>query len=153
MARAKVSLLAVKKKRLELPISKKPRFESLGDGLSLGYRRNQGAGTWVSRKADGKGGSSQKVIGFADDYEDADGMRVLSWAQAQATAFAGASERGQGSASRLSVREAIERYQGRSPAQRRRSGQRRAPAPAPPRPSSRQDIDRLAFGRASVVAR
>jgi len=37
-------------------------------------------------------------------------MRVLSWAQAQASAFAGASERGQGSAARLSVREAIDRY-------------------------------------------
>ena len=42
MARAKASPLAIKKKRLELPVSKKPRFESLGDGVSLGYRRNQG---------------------------------------------------------------------------------------------------------------
>lgn len=87
MARAKASALSVKKQRLELPVARKPIFESLGDGVSVGYRRNQSAGTWIVRKADGKGGSSQKVIGLADDYADADGVHVLSWAQAQAKSF------------------------------------------------------------------
>ncbi len=76
MARAKSCSLAVKKKRLEFSMSKKPRFESLGDGVSLGYRRNQGAGTWVARKADGQGGSTQRGIGFADDFQEADGERA-----------------------------------------------------------------------------
>jgi integrase len=88
MARAKASPLSIKKQRLEFPIARKPVFESLGDGVSIGYRRTQGAGSWVARVADGKGGSWQKVIGLADDYEDANGGNVLSWAQAQAQAFA-----------------------------------------------------------------
>lgn len=87
MARGKTSPLSVKKQRLDLPVSKKPVFESLGDGVSIGYRRNQSAGTWIARKADGKGGSWQKVIGTADDYADADNITVLSWAQAQAKVF------------------------------------------------------------------
>jgi hypothetical protein len=87
MARAKASPLSVKKHRLELPVARKPVFESLGDGVSVGYRRNQSAGTWLVRKSDGKGGSSQRVVGIADDYADADGAHVLTWAQAQAKAF------------------------------------------------------------------
>ena len=91
MARTKASILSVRQKRLQLPVSRKPYFESLGDGVSVGYRRNQSAGAWVARKADGAGGSSQRVIGTADDYKDADGEAVLNWGQAQAKAFALAS--------------------------------------------------------------
>jgi integrase len=111
MARAKASPLGIKKKRFELPVSKKPRFESLGDGVSLGYRRNQGAGTWVARRADGKGGSSQRVIGLADDFQEADGELVLSWAQAQAKAFATTAAGEEGSGKSLTLRTAIERYE------------------------------------------
>ena len=55
--------------------------------MCIGYRRNQSAGTWIARKADGKGSSWQKVIGTADDFTAADDGTVLSWAQAQARAF------------------------------------------------------------------
>lgn len=72
--------------RLKLPVEKKPVFVRIGDGLSLGYRRNTTAGTWVLRVADGKGGSATRAIGAADDYEDADGARVLTFWQAQARA-------------------------------------------------------------------
>ena len=85
--RAKAASIGLKKVRLALPQSKKPVFESLGDGVSIGYRRNLGTGTWIARRADGKGGSNQHVIGFADDYEEADGVGIFSWAQAQARAF------------------------------------------------------------------
>jgi site-specific recombinase XerD len=68
--------------RLKLAQSKKPIFASVGQGLSLGYRRNKTAGTWVFRKADGKGGMHTKAIGIADDYVDADGEKVLSYWQA-----------------------------------------------------------------------
>jgi len=87
LARAKSSVLAVKNQRLKLPIAKKPVFESLGDGISIGYRRNQAAGTWIARRADGKGGSWQRVIGTADDYALEDGKTILSWGQAQAKTF------------------------------------------------------------------
>jgi len=61
-------------------------FVRIGPGLSLGYRRNQTAGTWVLRVADGKGGSRTAAIGFADDYDEADGQRFLDYWQAQTRA-------------------------------------------------------------------
>jgi len=113
MARAKASPLGIKKTRLGYPVAKKPNFESLGDGVSVGYRRNAGAGTWIVRKADGKGGSTQRVIGAADDFEDADGERVLSWAQAQAKALEAAQkEESVSPASRITVADAMDAYEG-----------------------------------------
>lgn len=112
MARAKASPLGIKKTRLGYPVAKKPTFESLGDGVSVGYRRNAGAGTWIVRKADGKGGSTQRVIGTADDYENADGERVLSWAQAQAKALdAAQKEESVSPASRITVADAMTAYE------------------------------------------
>ncbi|MFV3129254.1 tyrosine-type recombinase/integrase [Niveispirillum sp. KHB5.9] len=69
--------------RLKLPISKKPVFVRIGDGLSLGYRRNATAGTWVMRIADGAGGYKTKAMGSADDFADADGVNVLTFWEAQ----------------------------------------------------------------------
>jgi integrase len=69
--------------RLRLPVAKKPTFVKIAPGISLGYRRNQTAGTWVARVADGKGGNWTKAIGAADDYADADGRNVLDYWQAQ----------------------------------------------------------------------
>jgi hypothetical protein len=68
--------------RLKLPIRKKPHWLRLGPGLSLGYRRNAGAGTWSIRAADGRGGQRLKKFGIADDHEPADGRRVFSYSQA-----------------------------------------------------------------------
>jgi hypothetical protein len=68
--------------RLKLPIQKKPHWLRLGAGLTLGYRRNQGPGTWSVRAADGAGGEWLKRFGTADDFEAADGKRVLSYDQA-----------------------------------------------------------------------
>ena len=39
--------------RLKLKIQKKPYRSRLGPGLSLGYRRNEGPGTWSVIAADG----------------------------------------------------------------------------------------------------
>jgi len=71
-----------------MAIAKRPVFESLGDGISIGYRRNQGAGVWVARRSDGKGGKFERRLGLADDYADADGERVLTFAQASLKAHA-----------------------------------------------------------------
>jgi hypothetical protein len=68
--------------RLRLPIQKKPHWQRLGPGLSLGYRRNRSAGAWSIRAADGKGGEWLKKFGTADDYEPADGRRILNYVQA-----------------------------------------------------------------------
>ena len=65
-----------------MPIQKKPHWLRLGPGLSLGYRRNAGAGTWSIRAADGRGDEWLKKFAIADDYEPADGKRVLNYSQA-----------------------------------------------------------------------
>ena len=67
--RVRSSPLEHRSSRLKLPVAKKPRWVKLAEGLSLGYRRNQGPGTWSVRVADGKGGNWVKKIGPADDYE------------------------------------------------------------------------------------
>src|SRR6516164_6006966 len=72
--------------RLLIKENKKPYWERLGPGLSLGYRRNDHAGSWSIRAADGAGGEWLKRIGTADDYEAANGRDVLSYEQAVAEA-------------------------------------------------------------------
>ena len=74
----------------------KPYYRLIEPGLHLGYRRlASGPGTWVVRRYVGAGrytvknlpiGDGQLVI--ADDYADADGRGVLSFAQAQTRARA-----------------------------------------------------------------
>jgi integrase len=68
--------------RLRLTIQKKPHWQRLGPGVSLGYRRNAGAGTWSIRAADGRGDEWLKKFAVADDYEPADGKRILNHSQA-----------------------------------------------------------------------
>jgi integrase len=69
--------------RLKLPVAKKPVFVKIGNGLSLGYRRNASAGTRVLRIADGKGGSSSSTVGHADDYDESNGQTFLTYFEAQ----------------------------------------------------------------------
>jgi integrase len=72
-----------------MKVRKKPYFVSLGNGLSLGYRRNKnGNGTWVFRRSNGKGGMETKAIGAADDYRDADDNEILTYVQAQTRVLA-----------------------------------------------------------------
>jgi site-specific recombinase XerD len=70
--------------RFGLEIKKKPVFVSIGRGLSIGYRRTKTAdGTWIFRRADGKGGMLTLAIGKADDFNEADGVNYLDFWQAQ----------------------------------------------------------------------
>src|SRR5262245_48335174 len=82
--RPRSAKLETRTNRLKLPVQKKPHaFVTLAPGIALAYRRNQGAGAWVVRVADGKGGNWTKGFAIADDHEDADGEHVLSFWQAQ----------------------------------------------------------------------
>ena len=86
--------LETRSKRFRLPIARKPVFVRIGHGLSLGYRRNQISGTWVLRVADGSGGSRTAAIGIADDFDEADGLRIFDFWQAQEHAKAKARQYG-----------------------------------------------------------
>ena len=97
--------------RLKLPVARKPMFIRIGPGLSLGYRRNQVAGTWVLRIADGQGGATTRAIGTADDFTEADGANVLNYWQAQEKAQSVArNSSGQGVPKPLTVGRAAEVY-------------------------------------------
>jgi len=112
MARsARKAGLETRTARLKLPVARKPMFIRIGPGLSLGYRRNQVAGTWVLRVADGKGGAATRAIGTADDFAEADGTVVLDFWQAQekAKSVARGSE-GSEIAKPLTVKRAAEVY-------------------------------------------
>jgi integrase len=102
--------------RLRLPFkeNKKPYWERLGPGLSLGYRRNDHAGSWSIRAADGAGGEWLKRIGTADDYEQANGKDVLSYEQAVAEArrlYRGKDEAEHDPSKPLTLDEALTRYE------------------------------------------
>jgi site-specific recombinase XerD len=75
--------LETRTNRLKFRIAKKPLFARIGPGISLGYRRNKTAGTWVLRVADGRGGGRTSAIGHADDYDEPDGQNFLTFFQAQ----------------------------------------------------------------------
>jgi len=115
MARsARSANLETRSARLKLAVSRKPIFVKIGPRIGLGYRRNQTAGTWVARVADGKGGNWTRAIGAADDFEDADGTAVLDFWQAQdkARALGRAGRNGDAEAGRPgTVQEVLDRYE------------------------------------------
>jgi integrase len=111
---ARASRLEKRATRIKLPVAKKPYdFTPIGSGISLAYRRNQGAGTWVARVADGRGGHWTKAIAAADDLEDANGGTVLDFWQAQERARTLARGRSSDSdaGELLSVAQAADRYE------------------------------------------
>jgi integrase len=75
--------LETKTARGRLPVSRNPVFVRLGQGVSVGYRRNAGgAGVWIVRLADGKQGRVEKRLALADDLACADGGGVMNYQQA-----------------------------------------------------------------------
>lgn len=76
--------------RLRLPPNpnREPYWKSLGQGEALGYYRGAGsvAGSWMARWRPPGGTYKKQKLGQADDVREADGLRVLSFGQAQAKA-------------------------------------------------------------------
>lgn len=112
MARSiRSNALEARSNRLKLPVAREPEWVRIGDGLSLGYRRNRTAGTWVARIANGKGGYERKAIGTADDFEDANGKDVLDyWQASDAARRLHRGDRGEKAAPILTVADALDRY-------------------------------------------
>jgi integrase len=97
--------------RLKLEPRRKPYFTTVAPGISLGYRRNAGAGSWVVRGADGEGGNWTKAFGTADDFEDSNSGTVLDFWQSQDKARELARGDGTSNGERpATVGEAIENY-------------------------------------------
>ena len=66
--------------------ARNPITALIDPGVHLGYRRNAGGGVWLARLYLGDGKYRLERIGTADDKADADGVAVLSFAQAQVAA-------------------------------------------------------------------
>jgi hypothetical protein len=83
--------------------------------LHLGYRKlASGPGTWIARRYNGEGAYSvanlrtpDGALVLADDYEDADGERILNFSQAQRAARGPQAARGAGG---YTVAHAMEDY-------------------------------------------
>jgi integrase len=74
--------------RLRLPIRSEPYWRGLEKGFALGYRRRARGGTWLARRRDDAGGYTEHRIGTTDDLQDADGIAVRDYGQAQKVARA-----------------------------------------------------------------
>ena len=105
--------LETRSARLKLPVSKKPVWIRIGHGLGIGYRRNQGPGTWSGRQSDGKGGYETFSIAAADDYDVANGASVMDFWQAQdrIRALGLRARDSEAGAKPITVIEAIEAYE------------------------------------------
>ena len=69
--------------RSRLPRQQEPIYRTIIPGLAIGYRKGARSGTWSGRKWTGNE-YEKWHIGLADDIVDADGVAVLSFAQADA---------------------------------------------------------------------
>jgi integrase len=100
--------------RRKLAVRKGSYFVKISPGISLGYRRNQGAGVWSVRASDGHGGEWLKRIAISDDLEPAAPPLVLDYWQALDAARklarkqAGAAE---DEGKPLTVAEVLDRYE------------------------------------------
>jgi integrase len=72
--------------RLRLPIRSEPYWRGLEKGFALGYRRRGKGGTWLARRRPASGGYAEHKIGTSDDLQDADGVAILAYGQAQKAA-------------------------------------------------------------------
>jgi integrase len=71
-----------------LAIRHDPYFMVIERGLSLGYRKHREGGTWLVRRYDAERRQHfESHLATADDSQDADGTKVLSFAQAQRLAL------------------------------------------------------------------
>lgn len=74
--------------RLKLNQRSKPYWFGIARGIALGYRRNTRlSGTWSVRCSDGTGGNRSKRFAIADDQENSDGKKVLTYFEAVRVAF------------------------------------------------------------------
>jgi hypothetical protein len=68
--------------RARLEGRERPYWRALDPGLHLGYRKGSTGGKWVKRSYLGAERYSSQTFAIADDHVAADGVRVMSFAQA-----------------------------------------------------------------------
>jgi integrase len=63
-----------------------PYWKSIDGGMHVGYRKGKHKASWLARYRGDDGRYHKVVLGVADDIQDADGLNILSFSQAQAKA-------------------------------------------------------------------
>jgi len=86
--RVRDSGLETRAARSKLKARGKPYYKAIGQGVHVGYRKGATVGKWVARVYTGEQQYRVETIAIADDIEDADGVRVLNFWQAQEAARA-----------------------------------------------------------------
>jgi integrase len=79
------SKLDTRSARAKLPMNKSGFWVPIARGFAVGYRKGPKGGVWLARLID-REGRRETRLGPADDALDADGERILDYAQAQARA-------------------------------------------------------------------
>lgn len=112
MPKPRSSALESATSRRKLEVRKKPYWLKLSPGIALGYRRNEGPGTWSVRSSDGHGRLWEKRLALSDDLEAAAPPHVLTFWEAQKVAMAMARKQPHASdeGRPLTVAEALDRY-------------------------------------------
>ncbi|WP_158675442.1 hypothetical protein [Thiohalobacter thiocyanaticus] len=72
--------------RLRLPPSDNINWQTIHEGLAIGYRAGRRGGTWWARRRHGNRYVKAR-LGVADDIQDADGITVLDYKQAHRKAL------------------------------------------------------------------
>lgn len=85
---AKDARLDTRTVRSKLQARREPYWRPISEGLAIGYRKGAKGGTWVARHYTAEARFRHQALGTADDVADADGVHVLSFAQAQEAARA-----------------------------------------------------------------
>ncbi len=108
--------LETRSARLRLQARREPHWRSIQGGRAIGYRRLASkSGSWLARYYDPTRTPARviQVIGAADDYAEADGRSVLTYAQALAKAadwFADLTENGGLVIPPMTVQSAMDAY-------------------------------------------
>src|SRR5580698_10291888 len=72
--------------RLRLKPRREPYWRAISGGMAVGYRKGAAGGTWIGKFYSAEHGRQYQALGKSDDVVDADGVHVLSFAQAQESA-------------------------------------------------------------------
>jgi integrase len=103
--------------RAKLAERREPYWTVVSRGCAIGYRKGKKGGTWIARHRAADGKHHYEALGTADDAREADGVTILSYAQAQVTARAWfeqrerpAREGGEQSAAPYTVGQALDDY-------------------------------------------
>ena len=78
--------LETRNARRRLKTQDEPHWKALDTGLHLGYRKRVTGGSWIARRFTGAGKYQKSKLGLADDFQDADNDKTLSFSQAQEAA-------------------------------------------------------------------